>query len=120
MVAIIYVGDIRRQYTEVPEVVAIIYRNGGGDNIRRRLKWGQSYTEASTVGAGRSYTEVVVEIIYGGISNGGNCIRWRWWQRQSYLEASVLVAIIYGGGGGDHIGGADIMRDLVGELVHSQ
>ena len=32
----------------------------------------------------------------------------------------MLVAIIFGGGGGDHIGGGNIMRDLVGELVHIQ
>ena len=32
----------------------------------------------------------------------------------------MLVAIIYGGGGSDHICGGDRMRYLVGELVHSQ
>ena len=29
----------------------------------------------------------------------------------------MLVEIIYGGGGGNHIGGGDRMRYVVGELV---
>ena len=32
----------------------------------------------------------------------------------------MLVAIIYRGGGDDHIGGGDRMWDFVCELVHSQ
>ena len=37
----IYGGNIRRQYTEASEVVAIINGNFGGDHIRRRQKWRQ-------------------------------------------------------------------------------
>ena len=78
-------------------IVAIIY-------VCMRQWWWRSYTEA----------------IYIGVGSGVDHILWRKWEQRSYTVASVLVANIYGGGGVDHIGGGDRMRDLVGELVHIQ
>ena len=53
-------------------MAAIIYGGvgSGGDHIRRRWQWWQSYTVAL----------VVSEIIFGGVGVGGDHIQ-RWWWR---------------------------------------